>query len=206
MATSKNDKPEDQKPETIRTGGESPPAGGGEKPAGEQKPRETAAKRTATAREANEGLTPLDGTPHAERNRSRKAEAGEKVESDRDLAAAPLDSPRAKSIAESTESAMPIGRQAPREGVRMLVNATRITNDRDEAPDVDKLFTGPDGAGHYVVTERLIQHSTATMYDRPVRNLLLGRGTQVSAAEADMIRARLKAQDVSNDEGEKQDA
>lgn len=81
----------------------------------------------------------------------------------------------------------PTVNEASAERLRVTTAQTIIRDTRGEKIDPDQVFgpVGPDGLRRCLV--RLIQHSTATIYNRPVKTLLQPVGASVSEQAAKVI-------------------
>lgn len=79
--------------------------------------------------------------------------------------------------------------------VRLDINPViTITAENGDAVDPDECFTEPDGSGEIRAKVRLIEHATATQFDRPVKVLLIGEGSAISEAGAEKIKQRIRTQ------------
>ncbi|HEY1177013.1 MAG TPA: hypothetical protein VGF17_12720, partial [Phytomonospora sp.] len=88
-------------------------------------------------------------------------------------------------------------------GDRVTQSYVRIRDVRGDRVDPDTLFGEPNEAKLVRCQVRLIQHSTATAYDRPVETVLLPAGAEVSLQTAHSILAVITAEPAGDapDEG-----
>ncbi len=79
--------------------------------------------------------------------------------------------------------------------VRLDLNPViTITGENGDTVDPDECFTEDNGSGEVRARVRLIEHATATQFDRPVKVLLIGEGSAISVVGAEKIKTRIRKQ------------
>lgn len=104
-----------------------------------------------------------------------------------------IDPPPAPAAEENPQAILPTMNEAAAERLRVTRNRIQVTDQAGNQVDPDAVFTDPGPDGQVRCLVRLIQHTTATVHDRPVSTLLLPAGGYISVEGARQIIATIKA-------------
>jgi len=116
----------------------------------------------------------------------------------KDPAAALLEAPAPRQEPEGQKVDDPGAVTLPEAAVTRMsgygVGEVRIADDNGEPVKADEAFTEPDGSGEVLCLTRLVEHTVAQPFNRPVEVLLCAAGTRLPEKAANEIVAKLRAQ------------